>query len=572
MILSIALAASSYAQEECRPLPDGEWVARMNAADRMLASGAADEALVVLDAARQRLACTPVKVEAREFGRFARQLAFMYFLDQDKDEATHWVVAARWTDPAGVWPEYTPEAMNAFVQATAVPATPPTSDGFMVEKGQFVLVNGRFLAVPSIPPEMPALLQVLDRAGRPVRTAWQDGNVFPADLREANGEPMIPPKGWVADPPPPPAPACEPLAATEVGREFSAAHLAIDEGNFTSFDQIWTRLQPRLSCLTGPVPRDLWAAFLVDLAVAEHGRGGDWQTPLAGALDIDPRVARHLAPDDVRTWAAPPVPATSTPAVPKGAEYFLDGKPITMIRPMPGMHLIQRKQGDAWSARIVRDGAFPADWRSGRGKSGARAPGGGPTWVAVTVAGGVGSSGQRVEAPSDFLPDTRDTGAALGIGSTGQWAPGALGVAWNLTSLMQLGVSPGVDAQVSLRAGAPTVGGLAGVGVWTVDVATGDKEGVRTFALLLPQIGATVDLPAGNARWMSGANVGLGPQGLAIDAWALASFGSGPLRWVGGIDGSSARGAFVQDGTNLEFGATRWRLGLRAGVAFGGPS
>ena len=123
------------------------------------------------------------------------------------------------------------------------------------------------------------------------------------------------------------------------------------------------QVEQRLACADFEVPPELWARFLVSVAVRNYFDATDWQKPLTTALRIDPDV--DLGVDrqhPILQWEAPPRPA-SRGELPEGVTLWLDGEELHHVVRLDATHLLQRWDGDELQTAVIwGPGEIPAEF------------------------------------------------------------------------------------------------------------------------------------------------------------------------------------------------------------------
>lgn len=130
--------------------------------------------------------------------------------------------------------------------------------------------------------------------------------------------------------------------------------LVVDElPDVAEHDRLSRQLEARLTCVGFLVGRELWARYLVSVAIREYFRNGDWRRPLTTALRIDPDVEIPVREGHaLRQFAAPPPPLPGEP-LPTELHLRIDGLDASNFVPLDATHLLQRPDGDGIMTRFV---------------------------------------------------------------------------------------------------------------------------------------------------------------------------------------------------------------------------
>ena len=147
------------------------------------------------------LPCMEQLTNRTQLARYAWLHGFMAFNEQDEEGALQWGLYARVIDDSAPRPMELPPT-HPYPSLLAEAEDPKTiaSDGFLVvpDRGG-VFVNGALITTPEALDEQQNLVQILDRAGYPKDTYWQDGATFRSDLITAEGAPAAVPKFYNPD-------------------------------------------------------------------------------------------------------------------------------------------------------------------------------------------------------------------------------------------------------------------------------------------------------------------------------------------------------------------------------------
>jgi hypothetical protein len=153
----------------------------MDDVDRYLVSDRIQQAAELVDSVERSLPCLDDRADIADVGRFAQQESLVAFYDQDSDETVRWGLLARYTLQEDPW-EYGPPAWRDLVDQAPDPPVAGPDGGLSFPRGGGILLNGLLLEAPKARVEVPHLVQVVDRDGLPVTTAWQDGAAFAPEL------------------------------------------------------------------------------------------------------------------------------------------------------------------------------------------------------------------------------------------------------------------------------------------------------------------------------------------------------------------------------------------------------
>lgn len=199
----VLLVAPAAVAGTCPPYPHAEWKAAMDGVDEQLAALRLREAREALGEVQQRVRCVEGIARPDHLGRFGRQVAMVFFFDQDLEAMRRWALIARTAAPDLPWPAGLSEhPFRAAVDALEVPAAGGPADRYLaVEKKGGVFANGHAISLPRAVPEVPTLIQVTDKRGSIVRAYWQDGAAFPPAMLTADGGPLPAPRWWAGPPP-----------------------------------------------------------------------------------------------------------------------------------------------------------------------------------------------------------------------------------------------------------------------------------------------------------------------------------------------------------------------------------
>ncbi|MBW1878746.1 MAG: hypothetical protein JRJ84_10330 [Deltaproteobacteria bacterium] len=181
----------------------------MNQVDRFLGDLDIKGAKRKLSDTRRSLRCIDQIVQPSYLARFGRQMALIFFFDQDEDATRRWGLLARYSDASYPWASEHPSdhPYREQVETSDDPIlggprsaslAPPTKGG--------IFMNGHLLTRPEAPAEVPMFMQVADKKGIVIASFWQDGARFPEVVLGPAGPEPAPPKWWTGSTPAP-APA-----------------------------------------------------------------------------------------------------------------------------------------------------------------------------------------------------------------------------------------------------------------------------------------------------------------------------------------------------------------------------
>ncbi len=184
LVASPTLAPTAHAQEEvCSPYNNVQLRKDVVEIGRALDAADIKEARYLLTTTRAKLRCLDRLVEPTQLATFARQMALLFFYDQDPETARRWGLLSRAADPDLPWDKFNfppdhpfrealEEEEDAFIGRPAGKALNPPKRGG-------IFMNGRLITVPEAPAEVPLLMQVADAKGQIVVGFWQEGARFP---------------------------------------------------------------------------------------------------------------------------------------------------------------------------------------------------------------------------------------------------------------------------------------------------------------------------------------------------------------------------------------------------------
>jgi hypothetical protein len=231
VILGLLAGVAFALDPACAPgsYDEGKLQGALERAEAALLSGNVEPARVELIDAHRQVLCLPAVAKPSQVSRLSRDLALAFFYDQDDDAARRWGLSSRYAAPLP-WDDATfPEGhpfRDGVDGAEEPPLGGPDGKGLAYPKKGAVFANGKLLAAPKAPAEVPLLVQVADKDGAIVASWWQDGAAFPESVIGPPGPAPVAPKWWTPEPAPtapvtvavaavaaPPEP--EPIAAAE---------------------------------------------------------------------------------------------------------------------------------------------------------------------------------------------------------------------------------------------------------------------------------------------------------------------------------------------------------------------
>ncbi|MEZ4237831.1 MAG: hypothetical protein R3F59_17125 [Myxococcota bacterium] len=352
---------------------------------------------------------------------------------------------------------------------------------------------------------------------------------------------------------------CEPLDEVAFGGLLERARRSIDREDVMAFESASVELERRLPCLTYVPTREEWASWLVAVAVVDHFRGLDWQTPLATALQVDPGVDRLVGPShEIARWS--PAPSEPGPVVPRRVELFVDGGRAERLPPAHGVHLVQLRQDGALQSLLLRDQAVPAAWL---GEAPA-APGG----LLLSGAVGLAQQTQRVSEPGPFARNGSIQGADYGV-TVRAWAwPAAVNEATSAGLWIDGTFTPRRPVDLVVAGALHGPSRALGVGVALASVRREVGGAVVEQVLAAPAItGALWTL--GATTFDGGASLALAPSRIAGSLrGGITAPGRGTRMRVG-LEGRIGRATYEQQGSGRTLSPTDLRALAHVGVVWG---
>ena len=130
--------------------------------------------------------------------------------------------------------------------------------------------------------------------------------------------------------------------------------LLVDElPDVAEHDRLSRQLEARLTCVGFMVGRELWARYLVSVAIREYFRDGDWRRPLTTALRIAPTVELPVREGHPLRQFVPSGPPLPGEPLPPELHLRIDGRDASNFVPLDATHLLQRPDGDGIMTRFV---------------------------------------------------------------------------------------------------------------------------------------------------------------------------------------------------------------------------
>lgn len=204
--LSLVLLASAEAfAQDCPELyTHTRWKADMDAADESLAAFNLEQAREQLVAVHRGVLCLDSVARPSYVARVARQLAIVFFYDQDEAAAIRWSAGSQFAYGGLAWPsdmgeEHPMRAVLAEAEAPSLAG--PEDKGLIVPKKGYAFVDGGMATTLKVPVETPVLVQITDKDGLITRQYWQDGAAWPEDLLGPPAPAPLAPKWLVAEAP-----------------------------------------------------------------------------------------------------------------------------------------------------------------------------------------------------------------------------------------------------------------------------------------------------------------------------------------------------------------------------------
>lgn len=363
--------------------------------------------------------------------------------------------------------------------------------------------------------------------------------------------------------------ACSSMNAETFGKLVVQAQDAIDNDDLVAHGQVFRALQEQLPCMDDAVPTSDWSEFLIGYAMVEYAMGREWEHAMDVALTINLGNNPGYGPVEIRNYAtAADYTPAEAPDLPRDSEVYLDGMRIYKAPTLGRLHIVQRLQSGVWETRVVQNEPFPEDWLAPVEVESSAGSGSSFT-ASVFGVGGLSSAGQVVTGSSAALSDRSGAGALVGLGSYGSYYPtGPVGMSWDVQSPIQLSDVVGVHAFLGPAIDLGPVSVHPGVGV--VSVGIQDVNDLRAVLVPRPNLavarqqsltdGLALDLAVGGGAVVSGWH--------ASGRAGVRSMGS--MGWNAGLEVQQVSVSFVEAQGSASANASTLRLGLRAGVSFGG--
>lgn len=203
IVLWLASAAQALEPMCAVPFTHDAWGTYMDQADAAFAQSDMSKAHVALDSARELLPCLTEPPKATFLARYGQQRATLAFFEQDETGAVRWGLLHRFVDPTLEWPFPEDHPLRSLLAETDDPPMGHADGAWLVEKGTTVFLNGTPVLTPDARAEVPQLVQLYDKKGVVIRSYWQDGAAFAADLVGVGGVAIYAPDPeWYTGPPP----------------------------------------------------------------------------------------------------------------------------------------------------------------------------------------------------------------------------------------------------------------------------------------------------------------------------------------------------------------------------------
>ncbi len=318
--------------------------------------------------------------------------------------------------------------------------------------------------------------------------------------------------------------------------------------------RLFEEFTSQVSCLTGQLPKDAWAALLVNEAVVQNVLGGDWRTPLDTALNVFPDV--EGVPDFLAEQHAPRPPAAPlNVSIPDDAALFVDGVLVPRVPALAGLHVAQVWRDGVWRTTLLVDQSVPLTWLQPKAREvvEVQAEVQGP-WMAegrgvVGIQLGLAVASQLVEEPGTFLSDAQSFGGIAGFAAHGlQPLANNGGVFWDADLPLQLATVRTVAGPAAYRFDVvPVVQPTAYVGAAMVDRWWHVGAGAGVFG------GQVVEGEEPRGVWFPQPHVTLGVRSKRTDFEAS-----------GGASLTAAHGAMRAGLVLGSAGGVGWRVGLDA--------
>ena len=172
----------------------------MNAVDQAVAAFELGQVAIILEELRKDLPCTADRIHVNHLTRFSRQMALAGFFDQDDLAIAYWKGLAEGELP---WPEDLNDDHPLRLSLSDIDRgvlIDWEERGLSPPKNAAILLDGRFAHRPTAHVEEAHFVQILDRSGEVIRSAWQDGAIFEESLLSDDATPLEIPK-WFAEQP-----------------------------------------------------------------------------------------------------------------------------------------------------------------------------------------------------------------------------------------------------------------------------------------------------------------------------------------------------------------------------------
>ena len=194
----------AFAQDCAEPYTHARWKSDMDAADESLAAFNLEQAREQLTAVHRGVLCLDSVARPSYLARVERQLAIVFFYDQDEAAAIRWSAGSQFAFSGLAWPSDMSEEhpLRSLLAEADPPALGgPDDKGLLVPKKGYAFVDGGLAKTLKVPVETPVFVQVTDKDGLIGRQYWQDGAAWPADLLGPVAAAPLAPKWLVPEAP-----------------------------------------------------------------------------------------------------------------------------------------------------------------------------------------------------------------------------------------------------------------------------------------------------------------------------------------------------------------------------------
>ena len=182
--LASLYVSPAFAQTPCpQSLTRTDWESALDAGDRYLQEGDYLNASRLMTWTQDHTGCLSTLVTPDELGRFAFQAMFLASLEEDTALVEEWASLTK-ALPHEV-PLWLPEAhqVSSIYHATRATKTRHRKRfSLEVPPGGAVFLNGSLIVEPVAPQDTPNLVQIAEKKGVVVHSAWQHGAHFERSL------------------------------------------------------------------------------------------------------------------------------------------------------------------------------------------------------------------------------------------------------------------------------------------------------------------------------------------------------------------------------------------------------